>query len=179
MTMAYLAQPEQQQRLEWLDGGEFAVLLDAAATGGQLTVGRFSVAKGEAPPYHKHTREDEVFMLIKGSALLWCDDEEMELTEGGIVFLPRNVPHGYRITSDTADLLMICTSRVPEHALDAAGRVRRAGLAHAARPERQAVRPRRSPGCSGRAGCRCRPGGRHQERPLLIRYICIQEEKWL
>lgn len=109
MTMAYLAQPEQQQKLEWLDGGELAILLDAAATGGQLTVGRFSVAKGEAPPYHKHTREDEVFMLIKGSALLWCDDEEMELTEGGIVFLPRNVPHGYRITSHTADLLMICT----------------------------------------------------------------------
>lgn len=48
-------------------------------------------------------------MLIKGSALLWCDDQEMELSEGGIVFLPRNVPHGYRITSDTADLLMIAT----------------------------------------------------------------------
>lgn len=26
MTMAYLAQPEEQQKLEWLDGGQFAVL---------------------------------------------------------------------------------------------------------------------------------------------------------
>jgi len=109
MTMAYLAQPEEQQKLEWLDGGQFAVLLDSAATGGGLTVGRFTSSKGEAPPYHVHTREDEVFMLIKGSALVWCDDQEMELSEGGVVFLPRNVPHGYRITSDTADLLMICT----------------------------------------------------------------------
>jgi hypothetical protein len=25
------------------------------------------------------------------------------------VFLPRNIPHGYRITSDEADLLMMCT----------------------------------------------------------------------
>jgi mannose-6-phosphate isomerase-like protein (cupin superfamily) len=81
--MAYLAQPEQQQKLEWLDGGEFAVLLDSAATAGQLTVGRFSVRKGEAPPYHLHTREDEVFMLVKGTALVWCDDEERELAEGG------------------------------------------------------------------------------------------------
>lgn len=32
MTMAYLAQPEEQQKLEWLDGGQFAVLLDSAAT---------------------------------------------------------------------------------------------------------------------------------------------------
>jgi mannose-6-phosphate isomerase-like protein (cupin superfamily) len=109
MSMAYLAQPEQQQRLEWLDGAVFAVLLDSAATGGQLTVGRFSTAKGEAPPYHMHTREDEVLMLIAGSALVWCDDREMELSEGGIVYLPRKVPHSYRITSDTADLLMICT----------------------------------------------------------------------
>lgn len=109
MSMAYLAQPEQQQKLEWLDGGVFSVLLDSAATDGQLTVGRFTVSKGEAPPFHMHTREDEVFMLLKGEALLWSGEQEMELSEGGIVYLPRNVPHGYRITSATADLLMMAT----------------------------------------------------------------------
>jgi quercetin dioxygenase-like cupin family protein len=109
MSAAFLAQPEQQPTVEWLASGTFAVLLDAAATNGQLGVGRFRVTEGEAPPYHKHLREDEIFMLIKGTALLWCDDVEMELSEGGIVFLPRNVPHGYRITSPEADLLMMCT----------------------------------------------------------------------
>ena len=109
MSMAYLAQPEQQQQLEWLDGGTLAVLLDGAATDGQLMVGRFDVAKGEAPPFHQHTREDEVFMLIKGTALVWHDDQRYELSEGGVVFLPRGVPHGYRITSEKADLLMINT----------------------------------------------------------------------
>jgi quercetin dioxygenase-like cupin family protein len=109
MSMAYLAQPDQQQQLEWLDGGTLAMLLDGAATDGQLMVGRFDVSKGEAPPYHMHTREDEVFMLIKGTALVWYDDEEMELAEGGIVFLPKNIPHAYRITSAKADLLMINT----------------------------------------------------------------------
>ncbi|MCV7228517.1 cupin domain-containing protein [Mycolicibacterium komossense] len=109
MSMAYLAQPDQQQQLEWLDGGTLAMLLDGAATDGQLMVGRFDVSRGEAPPYHLHTREDEVFMLIKGTALVWHDDQEMELAEGGIVFLPKNIPHAYRITSATADLLMINT----------------------------------------------------------------------
>ncbi|MEU0493932.1 cupin domain-containing protein [Mycobacterium sp. NPDC006124] len=107
--MAYLAQPDQQQRLEWLDGGTLAILLDGAATDGQLMVGRFDVSRGEAPPYHMHTREDEVFMLIKGTALVWLEDQETELAEGGIVFLPKNIPHAYRITSATADLLMINT----------------------------------------------------------------------
>jgi len=122
MSIAYLAQPDQQQKLEWLDGGMFSVLLDGAATDGQLTVGRFAVAKGEAPPYHMHTREDEIFMLIKGTALVWSDDQEHELSEGGIVFLPKNVPHGYRITSDTADLLMICTPSGIEGMFRQAGR---------------------------------------------------------
>jgi quercetin dioxygenase-like cupin family protein len=122
MSMAYLAQPEQQQQLEWLDGGTLAILLDGKATNGQLMVGRFDVSEGEAPPYHKHTREDEVFMLIKGTALLWLDDEEMELSEGGIVFLPKNIPHAYRITSKKADLLMINTPAGIEGMFRYAGR---------------------------------------------------------
>src|ERR1700761_9564525 len=48
-------------------------------------------------------------MLIKGTALLWCDDQNMELSEGGIVFLPKDIPHACRITSKKADLLMINT----------------------------------------------------------------------
>ena len=40
---------------------------------------------------------------------MWCDDQEYELAEGGIAYLPRQVPHGYRITSKKAYLLMINT----------------------------------------------------------------------
>jgi quercetin dioxygenase-like cupin family protein len=109
MSMAYLAQPDQQQQLDWLDGGTLAILMDGAASNGQLMIGRFDVKKGEAPPYHKHTHEDEVFMLIKGTALVWVEDQETELEEGGIVFLPKAIPHAYRITSEKADLLMINT----------------------------------------------------------------------
>lgn len=109
VSAAFLSPQDRQPTVDWLDGGTFSVLLDAAATGGQLGVGRFRVGRGEAPPYHKHQHEDEVFLLLSGTALLWCDDEELELSDGGIVFLPRNVPHGYRITSERADLLMMCT----------------------------------------------------------------------
>ena len=122
MSMLYLAQAEQQQQLDWLAGGTLAIMLDSAATDGQLMMGRFDVAEGEAPPYHQHTREDEVFMLIKGTALVWYDDHQMELSEGGIVFLPKNIPHAYRITSKTADLLMINTPAGIEGMFRYAGR---------------------------------------------------------
>jgi len=122
MSMFYLAQPDQQQQLEWLNGGTLAMLLDGKATDGQLMMGRFDVSKGEAPPYHKHTREDEVFMLIKGTALVWYDDQEYEVAEGGVMFLPKGIPHAYRITSDKADLLMINTPAGIEGMFRASGR---------------------------------------------------------
>ncbi len=137
MSMAYIAQPEQQQQLEWLDGGTLAILLDSAATDGQLMVGRFDVSKGEAPPLHTHTREDEVFMLISGTALVWSGEEEMELKEGGIIFLPKNVPHAYRITSAKADLLMINTPGGIEGMFRETGRDR-----STPRPEGFAVTPK-------------------------------------
>ncbi|MBK3639368.1 cupin domain-containing protein [Streptomyces sp. MBT33] len=122
MSIPYLAQREDQQQLEWIGGSIFSVLLDAAATGGQLTVGRFDVNRGEAPPFHVHNNEDEVFLLLSGSALVWAGDEEHELREGGIVFLPRRIPHGYRITSEKADLLLISTPGGLEKMFRHAGR---------------------------------------------------------
>ncbi|GGM06711.1 cupin [Streptomyces fumigatiscleroticus] len=122
MSIPYLAQREDQQQLEWIGGSVFRVLLDAEATGGQLTVGRFDVSEGEAPPFHVHDNEDEVFLLLSGSALVCADDQERELREGGIVFLPRRVPQGYRITSEKADLLLISTPGGLEKMFRHAGR---------------------------------------------------------
>lgn len=124
MSIPYLAQSQDHQQLEWLDGGTLSLLLDGAVTDGGLTVGRFTVSEGEAPPYHLHTREDEVFLLLRGTALVWAGEERMELGEGGIVYLPRNIPHGYRITSKEADLLMICTPAGIEGMFRMAGRDR-------------------------------------------------------
>src|SRR5260370_18633942 len=60
--------------------------------------------------------------LMSGGALVWSDGKEFQLSEGGVVFLPKNVPHGYRITSDTADLLLICTPSGIEGMFRHAGR---------------------------------------------------------
>jgi mannose-6-phosphate isomerase-like protein (cupin superfamily) len=124
MSIAYLAQAGQQQQLEWLAGGTLSILLDSAATKGQLLVARSRTSEGVASPYHMHTREDEVFMMISGAARFWCGEEESELAEGGIIFLPKNVPHAYRLTSATAEMLIICTPGGNEGLYRYAGRDR-------------------------------------------------------
>ena len=109
MTATYLAQANDHQVLEWVGDSTFAVLLDSAATAGQITVARLVAPKGVAAPYHVHSSEDEIFFVISGSALFWSGDKEYELHEGGIVFLPRDIPHSYRVTSDSADFLVLAT----------------------------------------------------------------------
>jgi quercetin dioxygenase-like cupin family protein len=109
MSMAYLAQPEQQQKLEWLDGGTLAILLDGKATDGQLMVGRFDVSEGEAPPYHKHTREDEVFLILEGEVWFDLDGERRLAGPGAAVYMPRGIPHTFRVNSPVARMLGVMT----------------------------------------------------------------------
>lgn len=107
-TTPYFAEDEEHQRLEWLSGHPMKVLFDAAATGGQLTVLESAPPAGSASPLHVHSREDEMFILLSGSVLVVVGDTRQELHAGGVTFLPRDVPHAYRVIED-AHVLTLCT----------------------------------------------------------------------
>lgn len=122
MSLAYIAQAADHERLEWIDGKELQVLLDGAHTGGQVMVVRSTLGDGSASPLHLHRNEDEMFVLLKGHGTFWVGDDRHEVGEGGAVFLPRNVPHAYRFTSPEVDLLTICTPSGMESFFRGAGR---------------------------------------------------------
>jgi quercetin dioxygenase-like cupin family protein len=122
MSLAFIAQASDHQQLEWIGGSTVSVLLDGAATGGQLTAVRSRLREGPASPVHLHRNEDEMFILLQGAGLFWVGDECHEVGEGGAVFLPRNVPHAYRFTSPEVDLLTLCTPSGMENFFRGAGR---------------------------------------------------------
>jgi hypothetical protein len=70
---------------------------------------------------HVHAREDEIVVLLRGSGIFWAGDQRWELSEGGVAFLPRNVPHAYRFTSPTVDMLAVATPAGFEDFVRAAG----------------------------------------------------------
>lgn len=122
MSLAYIAQAADHERIEWIEGHELQVLLDGSHTGGQLMVVRSSLGEGSASPLHLHRNEDEMFVLLKGHGIFWVGDERREVGEGGAMFLPRNVPHAYRFTSPEVDLLTLCTPSGMEDFFRGAGR---------------------------------------------------------
>ena len=55
-----------------------------------------------------HHKEDETFYVVDGQATFFCGDNVIKATSGVFVFLPRNIPHGFRVDAPTR-LLMVVT----------------------------------------------------------------------
>lgn len=100
---------DEHQELAWLGRSRVRVLLDAAHTGGVLTALSSELAAGDASPLHSHAREDEIFILLSGRATVWVGDQRHEVGPGGVAFLPRDLPHAYRILEDGTRMLTLCT----------------------------------------------------------------------
>jgi quercetin dioxygenase-like cupin family protein len=121
VSVPYLAQAADHQQLEWHGGGIMSILLDAQKTDGQVTMLRSTLPAGAASPVHVHADEDEVFLLIRGSGIFWAGEHRYELTDGGVAFLPRGLPHAYLFTSETVDMLGLCVPAGEEDFFRAAG----------------------------------------------------------
>ena len=104
----YIRQAGEHQRLAYTGGGEFAIILDAAITGGQLTVIETHARRGHASPVHVHSRDDEAFLLLDGAMTVWVGDQRHQLQPGGIAFLPRHIPHAVR--SDIASRALVLST---------------------------------------------------------------------
>jgi mannose-6-phosphate isomerase-like protein (cupin superfamily) len=98
----YLA---HQGEARWYGDGLFEFLIPSEATGGGLSVFRATLTEGFSPPRHVHTREDEVFLVIDGDVRFDLDGRRLMAGPGTSVFMPRGVPHTFRIESPVAQLL--------------------------------------------------------------------------
>ena len=93
----------------WYGNSLFEFLVPAEATGGTMSVFRSTVPAGFSPPRHVHTHEDEVFMIEGGAVTFWIDGRELAAGTGTTVYMPRGVPHTFRVDSDDAVILGVMT----------------------------------------------------------------------
>ena len=81
-------------RTSW--GEESRVRVGPADSGGQLTILDYRAPASFGPPRHLHHREDEVFELIEGQAVVWTPCLSLVLAPGDLVLLPKLGPHTWR-----------------------------------------------------------------------------------
>jgi quercetin dioxygenase-like cupin family protein len=101
-TMPYVT--EQGEAL-WYGNGLWEMLVPNDATGGKMSVFRSTMPEGFSPPRHIHTREDEVFLVVDGEVIFDVDGRRLVGRPGTTVFMPRGVPHTFRVDSPVAQML--------------------------------------------------------------------------
>jgi len=85
----------------WFLQNRMVLKATAESTGGAFGLVESLIAPGAAPPMHVHYDEDEAFYVLDGELTFQCGDETARATRGSFVFLPRGVPHGFVVESDT------------------------------------------------------------------------------
>lgn len=62
---------------------------------------------GCEPPLHIHRREHEWIYLVSGAITVFTRGEELPITQGSFVFLPRGIAHTYAVDTGTARVLTV------------------------------------------------------------------------
>lgn len=107
-TAAFALASHEGERLVF---GDVTVLIKASC---ETTGGAFTIFEEGPPlldtPRHVHANEDEVFHVLEGEHVVECGDAEFVLGPGGLVFLPRGVPHAHRRVVPRQGRLLVLTS---------------------------------------------------------------------
>ncbi len=60
-----------------------------------------NVEPGVGIPPHVHTKEDEIFRVVKGQVEIMVNGETTILNPGDTAFAPKNVPHSWKVVGTT------------------------------------------------------------------------------
>jgi quercetin dioxygenase-like cupin family protein len=105
----------------WVLDNLVHVHVDGDQTAGALSIVEFAGRHADMPPLHVDHRNDETVYLVAGRMTWFVGDLQFALDEGQAAFIPRGVPHAYRIESEQARWLVVNNPAGFERFLRAAG----------------------------------------------------------
>src|SRR5271154_2543355 len=97
------------ERSRYYMGGLWTFVATGKDTNGQFALIECYQRKGIEPPRHMHSKEDEINCLLEGEMQFVVGETEYSLRSGDFIFLPKNIPHHFKIQSDTVRYLLQVT----------------------------------------------------------------------
>jgi mannose-6-phosphate isomerase-like protein (cupin superfamily) len=94
----YVFAPSEGRRI---DLGNFAMTVkaDDASTGGLFTLLEADEPPNFGPPMHIHHGIAEAFYVLEGEYIIFIREDEVRCPAGSFIFIPAEVPHGFRVGS--------------------------------------------------------------------------------
>jgi mannose-6-phosphate isomerase-like protein (cupin superfamily) len=83
------------------------ILEDGRTTGHRLGVGEITVPPhSEGPPQHRHSRHDEGFYVVSGTARFTVGDTSYDAPAGTLAMIPPGAPHTFANPGDESLVLL-------------------------------------------------------------------------
>lgn len=98
--------PGQGESL-WFLGSHVSIKASADNTAGRVAVIEHLTPRGLGSPLHVHHREDEWFYVIEGELTVWVGGRIINAPAGSFVYGPRDIPHTFTVSSETARYLLV------------------------------------------------------------------------
>lgn len=93
----------------WFNGHRFSFLLDSNQTEGAFTLIYCYLRKGGEPPAHLHRNEQETFYILEGEIRFYIGGKTFIAKEGDVASIPKDVPHQFKLVTETAKAILIIT----------------------------------------------------------------------
>jgi quercetin dioxygenase-like cupin family protein len=108
--LAAIVRNAGEGELHWFfGGGVHRWLATAEQTGGSYLLFEDAMERGKVTPLHLHPEVEESMIVLEGELLMHLDGEERRVGTGGLVMVPRGMPHAFLVTSEKARILCLLT----------------------------------------------------------------------
>jgi quercetin dioxygenase-like cupin family protein len=97
-TTGVVFRPAGSGPATWAMGSLFERLVSGDESENELGASIVTQPPGIATPLHVHTHEAEAFYLLDGHLTYRAGEQLLHLSEGDFIYLPRGVPHAFRVT---------------------------------------------------------------------------------
>jgi mannose-6-phosphate isomerase-like protein (cupin superfamily) len=101
------ASTAEEQTAYWFLNTLIIFVADLTASEGAFSIYRQVAPLGFATPYHTHAAYGEAFYVLQGEVTFFCDGVKTVLRDGGCIYMPGSLPHGFRVSGEGAATMMI------------------------------------------------------------------------
>jgi quercetin dioxygenase-like cupin family protein len=91
----------------WFLGCLVTIKASGETTAGGVAVIEHLAPRGSGSPLHVHHSEDEWFYVTEGELTFWVGGEVIVAGAGSFVYGPRDIPHTFTVSSETARFLLV------------------------------------------------------------------------
>jgi quercetin dioxygenase-like cupin family protein len=94
----------------WFNNQLAIVKASGKQTGNRFCLVELLAPVGPGAPYHLHRLEDETFYILDGHMEFITGGQRIKAGPGSCTFLPRGIPHGFRVLGPTPARVLVLTA---------------------------------------------------------------------